>query len=341
MDSVLGVVIAFAVLSICFFLLGHCFCALFQREEGIVFQMLLGEVLFLAVFSVIELPVEKLNLPFHVLVIVESLAFLLLLGACVVYCVRSREIGAIKKWKAPDTMTIVFLVLIALQVLYGMNNGIRINGYDTSYYTGHAATTLYTDTMYQYSARSGEYTGMEAYVHDGYPMLIAFLSKVFFMHPLVMANRVLACMEIVLMNMVVYEIAYRLSAGKKRIANWTVAIYAAMSIFCYEFEEGRAFYLWQRTAESKSMLANVYLPLALLAMILLAKEAQGIYHWLILGLVALVGVSLSISGIFILTAMIGSGLLAILICQRRWRYLFNSVLCMIPSMIVGMIRLFL
>lgn len=89
------------------------------------------------------------------------------------------------------------------------------------------------------------------------------------------------------------------------------------------------------------MLANVYLPLALLAMILLAKEAQGIYHWLILGLVALVGVSLSISGIFILTAMIGSGLLAILICQRRWRYLFNSVLCMIPSMIVGMIRLFL
>lgn len=341
MNSVFGIVIVLIVMCIGFFLLGHCFCALFQREEEIVFQMLLGAVLFLAFFSVIELPIEKLNLPFHVLVIVESLVFLLLFGVCAVYFVRSGEIKAIKKWKAPDTMTIVFLVLIALQVLYGMNNGIRINGYDTSYYTGHAATTLYTDTMYQYSARSGEYTGMEAYVHDGYPMLIAFLSKVFFMHPLVMANRVLACLEIVLMNMVVYEIAYRLSAGRQRIANWTVAIYAAMSIFCYEFEEGRGFYLWQRTAESKSMLANVYLPLALFAMILLAKEAEGFYHWLILGLVALVGVSLSISGIFILTAMIGSGVLGILIYQRRWRYLLNAVLCMIPSMIIGMIRLFL
>lgn len=89
------------------------------------------------------------------------------------------------------------------------------------------------------------------------------------------------------------------------------------------------------------MLANVYLPLTLLAMILLAKEAESLYHWLILGLTALVGVSLSISGIFILTAMIGSGVLGILIYQRKGKYLLNAVLCMIPSMVVGIIRLFL
>lgn len=341
MNSIFGVVIAIAVMSISFFFLGHCFCGCFKKKEEPVFLILVGAVLFLAVFSAIELPIEKSNLQFHVLVYVEGFVFAALFAAGAVYCVRNREFIVPGKWTSPDTATIVLLLLIILQVVYGMNNGIRINGYDTAYYNGHAVNAIYTDTMYQYSARSGEYIGSESYVHDGYPMLIAFLAKVFFMHPLVIVNRVLASMEIVLMNLVVYEIAYRLSAGRRSVANWTVGIHALISIFCYSFEEGRGFYLWQRTAESKSMLANVYLPLALLAMILLAQGIEQIYHWLILGLVAFAGVSLSISGIFILAAMIGSGLLAILMCQRRWKYLLNAVLCMIPSMIVGIIRLLL
>ena len=233
------------------------------------------------------------------------------------------------------------ILLIGLQVIYGMNNGIRINGFDTSYYNGHAINALYTDTMYQYSARSGEFIGSESYVHDGYPMLIAFLSKIFWMHPLVMTNRVLACVEIILMNLVVYEIAYRLSNGNRRIANWTVGLHAGISIFCYQFDEGRGFYLWQRTAESKSMLANLYLPLALLVLVLLAKEMGGRYYWALLALVFFTGASLSISGIFILCVMIGGGLLALLCYQRRWQYWVRAALCMLPGMLVGIIRLLL
>lgn len=339
MNSVFGVVIVFTVMSIVFFLLGHCFCALFRRKEEPVFQILLGAVVFLAVFSVIELPLEKLRLPFHVLVYTGIFIFAALIISCVVYMVRKEEIRIRNVWKMPDAMTLVLIAVIILQVIYGMNNGIRINGYDTSYYNGHAASALYTDTMYQYDARTGAYIGMETYVHDGYPMLIAFLAKIFFMHPLVMVNRVLASMQIVWMNLIVYEIARRLSGGRREIANWTVGIHAAMSILCYEFEEGRGFYLWQRTAESKSMLANVYLPLALLAMILLAQEIELIYHWLLLGLVAFAGASLSISGIFILTAMLGSGLLAILLYRHKWKYVRNAALCMLPYMLVGVIRL--
>lgn len=338
MNSIIGVVIAFGVISACSFLFGHSFCALFKKKEEPVFQMLLGGVLGLVVFSVIELPIEKLNQPFHVLVYAEGFLFAVLIAVCIAYCVHSGALQLEKKWMRPDTMTIVLLLLIVLQVVYGMNNGIRINGHDSAYYNGHAINALYTDTMFQYSPRSGEYR-IETYVYDAYPMLIAFLSKIFFMHPLVMVNRVLACLEIVFMNLVVYEIAYRLSSGSRRIANWTVGIHAAISIFCYNFEEGRGFYLWQRTAESKSMLANVYLPLALLALILLAKELEQRYCWVILGLVVFAGMSMSVSGIFILAAMVGSGLLAIICSQRRWRALGYAVVTMLPSMIVGLIRL--
>ena len=220
-----------------------------------------------------------------------------------------------------------------------MNNGIIVHDYDTSYYNGHAINALYTDTIYQYDARTGVYVGTESYVHDCYPMLIAVLAKVFAMHPLVVVNRVLACLEILFMNLIVYEIARRLTDGRRDIANWTVGIHAAMSILSYEFTDTAEYYLWQRTAESKSMLANLYLPLTLLALTLLAKELDNKRNWLILGSVVLAGVTMSISGIFILTAMVGVGLLAILIVQKKWRYLINAVLCVIPGLVMGAIRI--
>lgn len=341
MNSVIGVIIVLTILGVLFFLMGHCFCGIFRKKERVTLQILLGAVVFFAVFSVIELPIEKLDLPFHVMVYAELAGFAAITVVCVRQCIREGMFCKGRAWVQPDTVTLVLLLLIALQVIYGMNNGGRINGFDTSYYNGHAINALYTDTMYQYSPRSGEFIGYEGYVHDGYPMLIAFLSKIFWMHPLVMVNRVLASMEIILMNLAVYEIACGLSAGNRRIANWTVGLHAGISIFCYQFDEGRGFYLWQRTAESKSMLANLYLPLALLALLLLAKEIENRYCWVILGLVFLVGASLSISGIFILCVMIGGGLLALLFHHRRWRYWVSAALCMMPGLLVGITRLLL
>lgn len=341
MDSVLGVVLALAALLCYGFLLGSSFCALFQKRERAGFCLLLGMMLFLAVFTVTELPIEKLGLPFHVLVYVQTGVLLALFAACIVFCARK---GVFREWKMPaasDICMTVFLLLILFQVIYGMNNGGRINGYDTSYYNGHAMNAIYTDTMYQYNPRTGRYIGLETYEYDGYPMLIAYLAKVFFMHPLVVVNRVLAILEIILANLIVYETAMRLSSGKRRVAVWTAAIYAGMSVFCYQFEEGRFFYLWQRTAESKSMLANVYLPFALLALLMLVKEGGALYGWLILMLAAIVGAGLSVSGIFVMAVMIGSGLLALIVCQRRWKYLPYSVLCMLPGMAIGITRLFL
>lgn len=94
-------------------------------------------------------------------------------------------------------------------------------------------------------------------------------------------------------------------------------------------------------AESKSMLANVYLPFALLAIILLVKEGGELYYWWILMLAVVVGFSLSVSGIFVMIVMIGSGLMAILLYQRKWRYLLYSVMSVLPGVVIGIVRLFL
>ena len=339
MNSIIGVVIALFVLGIVFCILGGSFCCISGQKETAAFECLLGFAIFLAVFALIELPIELSGMAFHVLVYAELTAFIAILTGCTIYLQGKNRKNEIKIFTKPDYLLLILFVLILLQILYGMNNGIRINGYDTSYYNGHAVNALYTDTMYQYNARTGKYIGQETYMHDCYPMLIAFLSKIFGMHPLVTSSRVLACVEILITNLIVYETARRLSDGRRDIADWTVGIYGFMSIFSYEFEETPAFYLWQRTAESKSMLANLYLPMVLLTMVLLAKNIESKRNWLILCLIAFAGVSMYISGIFIITVMVGTGLMSILLVQRKWKYLLHAILCMIPGIVMAMIRI--
>ena len=339
MNSIIGIMIVLFLLGTVFFILGSSFCGIFGQNETIVFEGILGFMIFLTVFALIEIPIELSDMAFHVLVYAETAVFAVILTGCITYLLRKSKKNGKRFFVKPDKLTIILFVLILLQVFYGMNNGIRINGYDTSYYNGHAANALYTDTIYQYDARTGTYIGHETYVHDCYPMLIAFLAKLFGMHPLVASSRVLACVEIIIANLIVYEIARHLSEDRRDIADWTVGIYGLMSIFSYEFEETSAFYLWQRTAESKSMLANLYLPMVLLAMVLLAKNIESKRNWLILCLIIFAGVSMSISGIFIITVMVGAGVLSIIFVQKKWQYLFHAILCMIPVMIMAMIRI--
>ena len=178
-------------------------------------------------------------------------------------------------------------------------------------------------------------------MHDGYPMLIAFLSKIFWMHPLVIVNRVLASMEIILMNWSCMRLpsGCRQETAGSRTGQW--GFMQGSAFFATSLMMGRGFYLWQRTAESKSMLANLYLPLALLALLLLAKEDRKPVLLGDTGDSLSVGASLSISGIFILCVMIGGGLLALLFHHRRWRYWVSAALCMTPGLLVGIIRLLL
>lgn len=335
----MGVGIALAVLSIIFLLLGNRFLRLFHRKERLEFQWLLGFVLFLAVFAIVDLPIELLQTSFHTLAYWEAAVFVLLTVAGAVWYVRENPKGIAEMWKKPDVTMVVLLVLIAVQVVYGMNNRVYASYYDTCYYNGYAINAIYTDTLYQYSPYMGVYMGDAPMWNDSYPMLIAVLAKCFGMHPLVAVNRILGILEIVAANLVIYEIAFRLSAAKRTIAVWTVGIHAIMSLYCFDLRELNEYFLWVRLAESKSMLANVYLPLVLLALIMLAQEVENKYNWCVLTLAIFAGVSMSLSGIFIITLMVGAVMLSILLHQRNVKSWGYAILCMLPSIMMGAIRL--
>lgn len=339
MNSYLGVVIALAVLSSIFMLLGHCFFSLLRKKERFEFQWLFGFVIFLTIFALVDLPIELVGAPFHVLVYAELVVFLLITVLCVFYC--KKEIQGIRrlKWQKPDCMTVLFIAIIVFQVIYGMGNRIHASYFDTSYYHGHAINALYTDTLYEYDAYTGVYMGDAAEWNDSYPMLIAVLAKCFAMHPLVVVNRIFGILEIITANLLIYEIAIQLSNGKRKVAVWTAGIHAVMSLLCWGLTDSGEYYLWVRMAESKSMLANVYIPFVLLGLVRLAKRAEDTYNWYVIMLIVFAGVSMSLSGIFMLLLMVGAGLLAILVYARKVKYLWYAVICVLPGIVMGAVRL--
>lgn len=339
MNSISGIVVASMVLYILFLLLGNRFFRLLQRAENLAFEWLMGFSLFLGIFSIVDLPIELARMPFHVLVYAEIAVFVVLIVLCVGWYVRE-NIGQMGiHWKYFDKLTAIFLILITVQVLYGMNNRIYASYTDTCYYNGHAINAIYTDTMYQYDAYTGVYFGDAVEWNDSYPMLIAVLAKCFAVHPLVAINRIVGILEIVAVNLIIYEIALVLSDGKRRIAVWTVGIHAGMSLLCWNLTDLNEYFLWVRMAESKSMLANVYLPLVLFCMILIAKQTDKKSNWGILAVNLFAGVAMSMSGIFIITIMVGAGLLPILFYRSRVKYWNYAILCMLPALLMGAARL--
>lgn len=209
MNSALGIVIGLAVLSCIFWILGAGVCRLMGRKEEPGFLWLFGMALFLGIFSVVDIFTEAGGAAFHVLFYTALAVLVIAVALGVVYLVRAgrKEGGSWMRYPARDVWLLLFLVLLVVQIWYGMGNQLYVSRYDTSYYNGNAINALYTDTMYQYDAYTGVYVGKAVAWHDSYSMLIAFLAKLFFMHPLVVVNRIMGVIEIVAANLAVYEIA--------------------------------------------------------------------------------------------------------------------------------------
>lgn len=339
MNSVIGVIITLLVLSVIFYIFGKLYTSLFQRKENICFEWLIGFVIFLSLFSIVDIPLEMIGASFHTLTYVFLGVSLAVITICMVLYIMNTKKNGRAKIKPLDTFTMIFFILIVIQVIYGMYNSIYTSYMDTAYYNGNTMNAIYTNTLYEYSPYTGFYAPGSIEQNDSYSMLIAVLAKLFCMHPLVMINRIFGIIEIIAVNIIIYEIAYRLSESNKQIAVCTVAIHAVMSIMTWQASSINEAFLWTRMAESKSMLANIYLPFVLLGLIMIAKKIDQKYGWILLGLFVFAGTAMSLSGIFMILAMLGVGLLAILMYHLKAKYFLYAFICAIPCIFVGMIRL--
>ena len=135
MNSALGIVIGLALLSCIFWILGAGVCRLMKRQEDLGFLWLLGIAVFLGLFSVVDILAEAGGVAVHVLFYTALGEFVLVLALCVVYLVRTgKNKGGFRMIRYPvcDVWLLLFVVLLVVQIWYGMGNQLYVSRYDTS-----------------------------------------------------------------------------------------------------------------------------------------------------------------------------------------------------------------
>lgn len=165
-----------------------------EEKESFLLTMLCGYAGMFAVFEIMTVPMIFLRLSFSMLKYSYGAVILALAGISAV-CERKRILpliwGKIKKIREIPWTCLAAAVLIVLQIgVYAVGMSTDL---DDSFYVGTATTAIETDTMYQYSAYTGNAVKSlpSRYVLSPFPVMLAFYSEAVGMSPAAVAHTVM------------------------------------------------------------------------------------------------------------------------------------------------------
>lgn len=286
-------------------------------------------------FQVVSIPMQLLKCSLSLTTYVY-LAVLALWLLCFGWIAKKNPV---EKEKIVCSDFLVLAVIIVIQwalLLYNMCYG---STWDTSQYIGQISTAVYTNTMNQYEPYSGKmissFNWKDCFVV--YEMHSAAICRLLHIHPLIFFHRILANIEITLVSVIYYNIAMLLFRQDKKKANTTLILMTVLNLFSYSLFTWSGF-LFIRTAESKSMLANVILPLLLLWVIYIVKEKDNRIYILLFGTAAM-GLGISKSGAFVIPAALVLYSIPVFRRDSFWGTVLRLSACFAPCILYVFIYL--
>jgi ABC-type multidrug transport system permease subunit len=166
------------------------------------------------------------------------------------------------------------------------------------------------------------------YVFSAYPMNNAVWSKLLGLHPIVQAKIVMPVINILVINLLFYQIAKALFAEDRKKADLMVALMCVIHLFT-DTQHASGNFLLTRTYEGKALLGNLSIMMVLYCAIWFWQHAER-NLWVILFLTSLSAVTFSGSSMILIVA-IAAGFLPILCMRRQFRCLFSLAVCILPE----------
>ncbi len=323
-----------------FFLFGRLLMSLLRLKKDASLALVLGYLLYFALFEVMAVPMTLLWVPLNGLCIVWGILLALLSGTAVFGMVRGRrkETGRQKYRRKVYTYLsghsfwiIPAAAAVLLQCAFGALY--QDTTVDAAYYVGMTSTSLYTGTLGRYSPYTGALMKyfQGRYVFSAYPMHNAVWCRFLSIHPLVQAKTVMCVINVLMANLIVYQIGKQLFQGEKRKADLMVCLVCVMQLFSYTIYSPGTF-LFTRGYEGKALLANVIFPMVLYCSLWIYQDAAGRGAYAALFLVSLSAACFSGSSV-ILPAAAAAGVLPVLFLRRQFSRLVPFSLSMVPSVV--------
>ncbi len=328
-----------------FFVLMYSFHIVFAKvfkikTTSIIESLVFGVVVFYALFQIVAVPLIFLRMPFFILnVIWLVVTVLMVVYTFVLYRNYKERVVIIKEEYLQNKDKLFFLVfgLVAFQLL--LTCALGYNDTDTAYFNGNIATTLQENTMFlhdPYTGRPLEEIDMRHAI-SAYTMACAVFSSWLNMP-------VLWQMQIALplcMTLVGYMVYYLI--GKHIFGKNIKAVYIFLSIvslvYLWGFYSGYSatVFFIGRTAQGKALLGGIIIPLMLLLFLRIYSNPKKNTNYIYLLLLNITAVCFSGTSLFIMLAACGIFSLILTIAKRQLLLFIKIVICMLPSVIFGLI----
>ena len=350
--------IGFILEMFIFFAAGRLLSKALKLKGGISLQLILGYLVYFAVFEVVTVPMTLLWVSLSraaalwAVLLVICLAgglFLLKRGKKKTGNQRAEQPGQVipsesaglksktksvraamgQLWSDHSYMLLAVIAVVLIQclivVLY------EDTTVDATYYVGTVSTSVYTNTLGRYDPfRGGILKSFQArYILSAYPMNNAVWCKLLGIHPIVQAKIVMSCVNVVISNLIIYQIGKRLFEENQKKADLMVIFVCVLQLFCGTIYTAGTFF-FTRSYEGKSILANIAFPAVLMCALWFYQKKNEKAVWLVLFLTAASALAFSGSAI-IFPAAILAGMIPAMVMNRKFSAIPYCILCMIPS----------
>lgn len=330
--------------------IGSLFVKIYSEKNGLIFGWISGQIVLWAGFLVICVPAILSRQSFT---LVCNLFHLFTIGwVCIALVVWVRRFAPGRKKNSQNSLKElrkhldrsemflwgVFWVLLLMQFIMAVI--LAYEEGDDAFYLAIATITEEADTMYIKLPYTGGTTGLDArHGLAPFPVWIAYLGRTVGMHPLIIAQVVLAVTIPAMAYGIYYLIAKHICRENKKNVPFFMVLVELLVIFggysAYSVEN----FLLVRASQGKAVLANIALPFLLYLLMLLVDDLQEEQKsskvlWMLMAGTAASGCLCSTQGTILVCLLLGVAGICITWAYKNLKVLISLMfVCVLP---VGM-----
>ena len=319
-----GMILLYLIFS---YMLGDLFLSFTKSQEtSLSYRIILGFFLFFLLFQAAALPLKFTLQPLSLL---AKLWCFLLAVTALLYFLRNRKILK-EKWNQRKELLseykwiFLFLIfLVMIQICLTNYNGETYALWDQSYYIGDVSSSVYTDTISQYSPYTGHLLDrLDAeYLLETYQNHSAVICTLTGLAPLIETRTVETTLMVIMANLIYYQLGRQLFPLSRKKSALLVFCLFWLNLFSFNLYTSAEF-LFFRAFEGKTILACIIMPAVFLLFLKIAREYRNHHHWMELFLIIWASFGLNMSAIYMLPFELSICLIPLGFCEKD-----TSVLC--------------
>ena len=325
--SILQCILYLLVIPAC---LGIAFTRHFDEKYNTLGNILTcGFLSELAVFQILFLLFYKLDKTLPQLTWASSI--ILFIASIVSVCINFKTFKKIKLPKL-DLGFGVFVLFTLYMVV--MRNLQGVNDADDAFVIGNALTTYTNNFFYKVDYYTGFSISNQSYLRHllaSNPLFIAYLSKVTFIHPAILAHRILGSYYLILHNAIIYNISVLLfTKEKEKYRSFFASFVCLLTIWDFHSYLTDSTFILSRTWQGKSMFCSFVIPLVIMLLLMIGEsEGKKNIYFCFAAVLTIASVAMTPAAVYMYSLLFFAGCVCVAFSVKK----ISVVLKMVPSLI--------